>query len=55
MAEGYETLNVEVQKATDRSHLKVYQALADLRQDIVFRFGRYESLALNHDVFAFRR
>ncbi|VVD05333.1 unnamed protein product [Leptidea sinapis] len=55
VAEGYETLNVEVQKAAERSNLKVYQALADLRQDSVFRYGRYDSLAINHDVFAFRR
>ncbi|CAH0726163.1 unnamed protein product, partial [Brenthis ino] len=55
VAEGYETLNVEVQRAANRSHLKVYQALADLRQDNVFRYGRYDSLAINEDVFVFRR
>ncbi|XP_073942192.1 maltase A1-like [Choristoneura fumiferana] len=55
VAEGYETLNVEVQRAAERSHLKLYQALAALRQDRVFRHGRFESLALNQDVFAFRR
>ncbi|KOB77337.1 Alpha amylase [Operophtera brumata] len=54
VAEGYETLNVEVQEASDRSHLKVYRALADLRQEDVFRYGRYESLAFNQDVFVFR-
>lgn len=55
MAEGYETLNVEIQKQSERSHLKVYQALADLRQEKTFRYGRYDSVALNKDVFAFRR
>ncbi|KAJ8726607.1 hypothetical protein PYW07_001305 [Mythimna separata] len=55
VAEGYETLNVEVQTAAERSHLKVYQALAALRQEKVFRYGRYDSLALNEDVFVFRR
>lgn len=55
VAKGYETLNVEVQKAAEKSHLKVYQALADLRRDDVFRLGRYDSLALNNDVFVFRR
>ncbi|XP_053600374.1 maltase A1-like [Plodia interpunctella] len=55
VAEGYETLNVEVQKAADRSHIKVYKTLVELRQDKVFRYGRFESLALNKDVFAFRR
>ncbi|XP_072936548.1 uncharacterized protein [Epargyreus clarus] len=55
VADGYETLNVEAQKAADRSHLKVYQALVALRQEKVFRYGRYDSLAVNHDVFVFRR
>ncbi|XP_026333670.1 maltase 2-like [Hyposmocoma kahamanoa] len=55
VAEGYNTLNVEFQKAAEKSHLKVYQALAKLRQEKVFRYGRYESLALNEDIFAFRR
>ncbi|XP_063617383.1 maltase A1-like [Cydia splendana] len=55
VAEGYETLNVEVQRAAERSHLKVYRALAALRQEDAFRYGRYESLALNQDVLAFRR
>lgn len=55
VADGYETLNAEVQIASQRSHLKVYQALADLRQDKVFRYGRYDSLAMNQDVFVFRR
>ena len=55
VADGYESLNVEVQRAAKRSHLKVYQALADIRQEKVFRYGRYDSLALNNDIFAFRR
>nr|BBD13388.1 maltase [Trilocha varians] len=55
MADGYETLNVEVQKVSERSHLKVYQALSKLRQENTFRVGRYDSLALNEDVFVFKR
>ncbi|XP_050362059.1 maltase A1-like [Nymphalis io] len=55
VADGYETLNVENQKIPERSHLKVYQALADLRREAVFRYGRYDSLALNNDIFVFRR
>ncbi|XP_030031300.1 maltase A1 [Manduca sexta] len=55
VAAGYETLNVEVQKAVERSHLKVYQQLAALRNQSAFRHGRYESVAFNSDVFAFRR
>ncbi|XP_030035811.1 maltase A1 isoform X1 [Manduca sexta] len=55
VADGYETLNVEVQMAVERSHLKVYQFLAKLRQEKAFRYGRYESVAMNQDVFVFRR
>ncbi|XP_022114736.2 maltase 2 [Pieris rapae] len=55
VADGYEMLNVEAQKLAERSNLKVYQALADLRLNAVFRYGRYDSLALNSDVFAFKR
>ncbi|CAB3230468.1 unnamed protein product [Arctia plantaginis] len=55
VAEGYETLNAEVQMAAERSHFKIYQKLAKLRQEKVFRYGRYESLAMNADVFVFRR
>ncbi|XP_026726788.1 maltase A1-like [Trichoplusia ni] len=55
VADGYEDLNVEVQRAADKSHMKVYQALADLRRDKVFRYGRYDSLAINQDIFVFRR
>ncbi|KPI94589.1 putative maltase H [Papilio xuthus] len=55
VAEGYETLNVEVQKAAQTSHLNVYKALAQLRTEPAFRHGRYDSVALNSDVFAFER
>ncbi|CAH0405093.1 unnamed protein product [Chilo suppressalis] len=55
VADGYETLNVEEQIAAEKSHLKVYQVLAQLRQNPVFRHGRYESLAINNDILAFRR
>ncbi|KAL4712977.1 hypothetical protein ACJJTC_012047 [Scirpophaga incertulas] len=55
VAEGFETLNVNVQRQMDRSHLNVYKALVKLRSNPVFRHGRYESVALNTDIFAFRR
>lgn len=55
VAEGYENLNVEVQRAVERSHLNVYKALAKLRAEPTFRYGRYDSVALNSDVFAFKR
>ncbi|XP_075992681.1 maltase A1-like [Anticarsia gemmatalis] len=55
VAEGYEELNVEVQRATANSHLNIYKALASLRAEAAFRHGRYESVAFNDGVFAFRR
>ncbi|KAJ2953901.1 hypothetical protein O0L34_g1531 [Tuta absoluta] len=55
VAEGYENLNVEHQQFLERSHLNVYKALARLRTDPVFRYGRFESVAFNRDVFGFRR
>jgi alpha-glucosidase len=55
VADGYQTLNVEAQNANERSHLKVYKALAQLRTENAFRHGRYDSVALNSDIFAFRR
>nr|AJR29308.1 alpha amylase [Antheraea pernyi] len=55
VAEGYETLNVEVQSVTERSNLNVYKKLAQLRTEPAFRHGRYESVAFNNDVFAFKR
>ncbi|XP_026756926.1 maltase A1-like [Galleria mellonella] len=55
VADGYETLNVEVQKGVERSHLNVYKTLVLLRAESTFRYGRYESVALNSDIFAFRR
>ncbi|PZC75322.1 hypothetical protein B5X24_HaOG206461 [Helicoverpa armigera] len=55
VAEGFENLNVEVQRVTDKSHLNVYKALSLLRTDKIFRYGRYESVAFNEGVFAFRR
>ncbi|CAH4012741.1 unnamed protein product [Pieris brassicae] len=56
VADGYQNLNVEVQSnSLGRSHVKVYKELARLRTEPSFRFGRYESVAFNSDVLAFRR
>lgn len=55
VADGYETLNVEVQRNTEISHLNVYKTLAKLRTEPAFRHGRYESVAYNSDIFAFKR
>jgi alpha-glucosidase len=55
VAEGFEHLNVANQRSAVRSHYQVYRTLTNLRFRPAFRLGRYESLALNKDVFAFKR
>lgn len=55
VADGYEYLNVEAQRNAKRSHLNVYKDLSKLRTKKAFRQGRYESVAFNEGVFAFRR
>lgn len=55
LASGYEALNVDVQRSADRSHLKVYKALSQLRKRLAFAIGFYNSIAMNRDVFAFKR
>ncbi|OWR49124.1 maltase A1-like [Danaus plexippus] len=55
VAEGYENLNVEVQRNVERSHLNVYKKIVKLRAEPAFRYGRYESVAFNSDILAFRR
>ncbi|XP_012549946.4 maltase 2 [Bombyx mori] len=55
VADGYESLNVASQRSAVRSHYQVYRTLTNLRIRPAFRLGRYESLSLNNDVFAFKR
>ncbi|XP_049798365.1 uncharacterized protein LOC126230929 [Schistocerca nitens] len=52
--ENYETLNLEAQKAAERSHFKVYQKLAAARKQRVVQRGVTETFALG-SVFAFTR
>ncbi|CAH2218451.1 jg12952, partial [Pararge aegeria aegeria] len=54
VAEGYENINVANQRSAVRSHYQVYRTLISLRMRSAFRLGRYDSLALNNDVFAFK-
>lgn len=55
VADGYDSLNVASQRSAVRSHYQVYRTLTNLRFRPAFRLGRYKSLALNNDVFAFKR
>jgi glycosidase len=47
--ENYTTVNVAAQEVADESHLKVYKELLKLRQTDAWRYGDYESMALNSD------
>ncbi|XP_063376627.1 maltase 2-like [Cydia fagiglandana] len=55
IGEGYENLNAEDQRSAAQSHYLVYRTLSNLRKRPAFRAGRFESKALNRDVFAFKR
>lgn len=55
IADGFEHTNVEKERSAVRSHYQVYRSLTALRKRPAFRLGRYESLALSNDVFAFKR
>lgn len=55
VADGFENLNLEIQRNAVRSHYQVYRILSNLRIRPAFRLGRFESLAINQDVFAFKR
>ncbi|XP_013201277.2 maltase A1 [Amyelois transitella] len=55
VADGYEHLNVAAQRSAMRSHYQVYRTLTNLRSRPAFKLGRFESLAINNDVFAFKR
>ncbi|XP_068621313.1 maltase 2-like [Battus philenor] len=55
VADRFESLNVANQRSAVRSHYQVYRTLTNLRMRPAFRLGRFESLAINPDVFAFKR
>jgi alpha-glucosidase len=53
---NYTTVNLAAQEAAEESHIKVYKELLKLRQTDTWRYGSYESQALNSDrVLAFTR
>lgn len=51
---NYLTLNLEAQKAAERSHFKLYQQLAGIRLEDTFQYGDFESKALGN-VLAYTR
>uniref|UniRef100_A0A336LEK4 CSON008231 protein n=1 Tax=Culicoides sonorensis TaxID=179676 RepID=A0A336LEK4_CULSO len=55
MAKNYETVNVEIESRTDRSHLGIYKKLVQLKKNKVFRWGDYKSALIQGEVYAFTR
>lgn len=56
MASGYETVNVEVENAADKSHLKIYKSMVELRKTSkTLQQGSYKYKALNDGVFVLKR
>ena len=52
---NYVDLNVKAQKEADKSHLKFYQRLMELRKHETFQDGTIKVQALNRNVFAYIR
>lgn len=52
---NYPTLNLAEQKTATKSFFKLYQQLAQLRDDEVFVKGSFETHAFNDEVFAYKR
>lgn len=52
---NYKELNLAAQKTASKSFYKLYQKLAEVRQDEVFVKGSFSSLSFNDDVFAYKR
>ncbi|XP_026469493.1 maltase A1-like [Ctenocephalides felis] len=55
LAPDYKDNNLEKQKASTKSHYKVYKALSPLRQLEVVKYGSYDLKVLNENVLAFTR
>lgn len=55
VAENYKTVNVEVERADERSHLLVYTNLQRLRKEDVLKFGNVKYEALTEQVIAVLR
>lgn len=53
LSDNYTEVNVESQKTHDRSHLKVFKALLELRQHPVMRYG-YLSTVISYKIGYFK-
>lgn len=55
VADNYKEINVRKEEADDRSHLKVYKSLQDLRKEPTLRSGNTKYAALSQQVIAIAR
>jgi len=52
---NYLELNLEAQKAANKSHYQVYKDLLELRRSAIMRLGRFNIEPISRWVFAFKR
>lgn len=52
---NYKFLNVEAQLKDEKSHLKVFKDLANLRRSPSFQWGTYQTVVVNDKIFSFLR
>lgn len=52
---NYRDLNVALQKKFERSTLKFYKTLLQLRKNDTFAYGSFDSRVVNENVFAYVR
>ncbi|KAJ9588787.1 hypothetical protein L9F63_017898, partial [Diploptera punctata] len=52
---NYDELNVEIQNSAEKSHIKVYKNLIQLRKEATFKDGATEIAAITDNVLAFTR
>lgn len=55
VAENYREVNVEQEKSAEKSHLKVYKSLKDIRKEPALRNGNTKYAALGQQVVAIAR
>lgn len=55
VASNYKQINVKKQESDEKSHLKVYKSLKNLRKEKTMRYGDVEYIALGKEVVAIIR
>lgn len=55
VAKNYKKINVRIEDSSERSHLKVYRSLQDLRKENSLKYGQFKYAALTEQVIAIVR